>query len=206
MNSKGNIKNSINFAKELGVDYSVVKGYLQSLAGDEFIKIENREIKSFELNKEGKDYLQNGTPEFRLYQLLPPEGMSLKYLNQNHKNIFDLGKNNGMRKDLNGVKRNWFKFHRGNLLRNKAVTKDEDQEHLAKVNAGKPVASPVLKMLMRQCIRPCKVSFFEVTKGPKYQIERKKKEADLTPEMLMTGSWKTKDFKKYNYKALGEDI
>jgi phenylalanyl-tRNA synthetase alpha chain len=37
-------------------------------------------------------------------------------------------------------------------------------------------------------------------------LERKKKVADLTPEMLRTGSWKDISFKEYNYKALGKEI
>ena len=37
------------------------------------------------LTKEGKNMVDNGTPEFQIYQLLPEEGMSMKDLKSNHK-------------------------------------------------------------------------------------------------------------------------
>ena len=33
-----------------------------------------------------------------------------------------------------------------------------------------------------------------------------KQETDLTPEMIATGSWKTKQFKPYNLDALGVQL
>ncbi len=50
------------------------------------------------------------------------------------------------------------------------------------------------------------IKSFTVEKGQKYQIERKKKQADLTSEMIVSGTWKDVEFKPYNYNALGKEI
>ena len=47
---------------------------------------------------------------------------------------------------------------------------------------------------------------FKVTRGPKYAPNRVKKSADLTKEMLDSGSWQTAEFKEYNFLTLGEKV
>lgn len=42
--------------------------------------------------------------------------------------------------------------------------------------------------------------------GPNFTTSVSKQETDLTPEMIATGSWKTKQFKAYNLNALGTPI
>ena len=42
-----------------------------------------------------------------------------------------------------------------------------------------------------------------VTRGPSYAVRRVKRQAELTKEMLASGSWKDAAFKEYNFKTLG---
>lgn len=42
---------------------------------------------------------------------------------------------------------------------------------------------------------------YKVTKGTQFATERKVLETELTTEMLRTGEWKDKAFKKYNFEA-----
>jgi phenylalanyl-tRNA synthetase alpha chain len=42
--------------------------------------------------------------------------------------------------------------------------------------------------------------------GPSFSTSVTKQETDLTPEMIASGSWKTKEFKTYNLNALGTPI
>lgn len=42
--------------------------------------------------------------------------------------------------------------------------------------------------------------------GPSFTTSVTKQETDLTPEMIASGSWKTKEFKPYNLNALGIPI
>ena len=44
---------------------------------------------------------------------------------------------------------------------------------------------------------------FTLTKGPDFALTIAHTEAELTPEMLQSGSWKETDFKPYNFAALG---
>ena len=44
---------------------------------------------------------------------------------------------------------------------------------------------------------------FTLTKGPDFALTIAHTEAELTPEMLQSGSWKETDFKTYNFAALG---
>ena len=44
---------------------------------------------------------------------------------------------------------------------------------------------------------------FTLTKGPDFALTITHTEAELTPEMLQSGSWKETEFKPYNFAALG---
>ena len=55
----------------------------------------------------------------------------------------------------------------------------------------------------RKLVTTTKIIHYSVKKGPKYAKEIPVEVTDLTPEMLDTGSWKTANFKPYNFKALG---
>lgn len=44
---------------------------------------------------------------------------------------------------------------------------------------------------------------FKVTRGTSYAVRRVKRQAELTKEMLASGSWKDAAFKAYNFKTLG---
>lgn len=44
---------------------------------------------------------------------------------------------------------------------------------------------------------------YSVKKGVKFTLVIEKEETDITAEMLLDGSWKTKAFKKYNFDAAG---
>ena len=47
---------------------------------------------------------------------------------------------------------------------------------------------------------------YEIKCGSSFSTSVQKLETDLTPEMIATGSWKTKQFKPYNLQALGTSI
>lgn len=57
----------------------------------------------------------------------------------------------------------------------------------------------------RKLIKMQKIVSFKVEKGPKFALEIQKEETDLTADMLTSGSWKSANFKPYNFKALGTD-
>jgi len=46
----------------------------------------------------------------------------------------------------------------------------------------------------------------KIMKGPSFALERKKKAADITKEMLDSGAWKDTEFKPYNLLTFGENV
>lgn len=55
----------------------------------------------------------------------------------------------------------------------------------------------------RKLIGTQKVIAYTIYKGPKWAKEIPVEVTDLTADMLEDGSWKTANFKPYNFKALG---
>lgn len=55
----------------------------------------------------------------------------------------------------------------------------------------------------RKLVIPQKVISYTVEKGPKYSREIPVEHTDLTSDMLLSGEWKTANFKPYNFAALG---
>lgn len=55
----------------------------------------------------------------------------------------------------------------------------------------------------RKLVTITKIIHYNVQKGPKYAKEMPVEVTDLTPEMLESGSWKTANFKPYNFAAKG---
>lgn len=49
------------------------------------------------------------------------------------------------------------------------------------------------------------VKYYDADKGPEFALERKRKEADLTAEMILNGTWETLEFKKININAMGKE-
>lgn len=66
-------------------------------------------------------------------------------------------------------------------------------------------AKVITDLKKRKLIKIQKIIHFTASKGPEFALEIKKQETELTAEMIATGSWKTVDFKPYNFKALGAD-
>jgi len=58
----------------------------------------------------------------------------------------------------------------------------------------------------RKLISEVMVKSYLIKPGPSFTTSVDKQETDLTPEMIASGSWKTKQFKSYNLDALGTTI
>ena len=55
----------------------------------------------------------------------------------------------------------------------------------------------------RKLIQEVTEKFYLLTKGPNFSLNISKAETELTPEMIASGSWKSANFKSYNFDALG---
>lgn len=82
---------------------------------------------------------------------------------------------------------------------------DTVQDHLNEIKKGidnlpENVRNDYKKRKLLQAIT---VTSFLLSKGPQFATSIKKLETDLTSEMLLSGAWKSMQFKPYNFDALG---
>lgn len=82
---------------------------------------------------------------------------------------------------------------------------DTVQEHLIEVKKGIDNLTTNVRndYKKRKLLQEVTVKSFLLSKGPQFSTTIKKLETDLTSEMLLTGAWKTLQFKPYNFDALG---
>ena len=73
LHAKNLIEDSYEFAHGRGVEHTALVGHLKSLAMDEYVVLSQLERKQWVLTNEGQEYLQQGTPEYRLFKLIPAD-------------------------------------------------------------------------------------------------------------------------------------
>ncbi|KAF0983545.1 hypothetical protein FDP41_010610 [Naegleria fowleri] len=73
------------------------------------------------------------------------------------------------------------------------------------LDQGKFLSSSAFSQLKsRKLVKVDTIKYFNVTKGPKFSVQRQKQETDLTSDLLATGNWESASFKPYNFKAFGK--
>jgi len=55
----------------------------------------------------------------------------------------------------------------------------------------------------RQLIKHVNIKTYEISKGDNFKVKREHLETNLSADMIRTGEWKEKKFKKYNFNAEG---
>ncbi len=82
---------------------------------------------------------------------------------------------------------------------------DEVRQHLQRLQIGDDAIPDNTKQeyKKRKLVQEVTVKSFLVRKGPKFSTSISKVEAELTPEMIATGSWRNLTFKPYNFVADG---
>jgi phenylalanyl-tRNA synthetase alpha chain len=185
---------------------------LNALAEKGIVKIETREIITYSLTDEGKEYAAQGLPEVRLLKSILDLGGSAK--------LEDAVAKAGISSQSKGISMNW-------AIRNDWVTISRKDGETVLTASVKDIESPVQKVIMvieggsvgknqiddsvlKQLIERKLVSEM-VTK--RYETEISKQFAsrvidllvdtsdeigDLTPEMLATGAWRGRTFRPYN--------
>ncbi|CAN0124107.1 unnamed protein product, partial [Hapterophycus canaliculatus] len=84
------------------------------------------------------------------------------------------------------------------------AVEDVAKELLKKVEGGEALGDQQAKDLKRRkLVTQVTRKSFKVTRGSSYAVRRVKRQAELTKEMLASGSWKDATFKEYNFKTLG---
>ncbi|CAF3707642.1 unnamed protein product [Rotaria sordida] len=195
--------NTWSYANEHNIDHQLVIGTFRSIQSiGDIINMEQRTSRSIAPTDEGKTLIANGSYEYNLFQAVPsnkgieqPELMKLPNANIG----FAKAMNNG-----------WLQVDKSSkpaLVKRKVDNiHDEVRDLLKRIQSlqlSDSNAKEVVELKKRKLVEDVVINYFIVTKSAGFSTNISKGEAELTAEMLQTGSWKTLHFKQYNFNAKG---
>ena len=102
-------------------------------------------------------------------------------------------------------KNKWIKKDGDRLVRLTETIADQTQADLQVIRdtASHSDAEVLKDLKKRKLCDKGKVTTFSVQKGPEFSLTLKQMATDVTFDMLQNGSWKTQEFKQYNFDAVG---
>ncbi|XP_061705112.1 phenylalanine--tRNA ligase alpha subunit [Cydia pomonella] len=193
---------TLKLASEFGEDHQKVVGAVKSLEALDMVISEAAKSTKWELTEEGKLVADKGSHEAVLYKSVPESGIpqaELMKTSPNAKVGFSKAMSSG-----------WILIDKSGgapiVKRKVAAITDVVQDHLNEVKKGLDTLPDNVRndYKKRKLLQEITIKSFLLSKGPQFATSIKKLETDLTSEMLLTGSWKTLDFKPYNFDALGQ--
>ncbi|XP_044262100.1 phenylalanine--tRNA ligase alpha subunit [Tribolium madens] len=196
--------NTLTLSRLFNTDHQKIVGALKSIqAHGDLITAEPQSDKFIELTEEGKQIVENGSHEARIFHAVPPEGVAQAELMKlpNAKVGFSKAMSAG-----------WLVLDKGGppVVRRK-VDKivDTVQANLRLIlggHVGQIADSVRQEYKKRKLIQEVVQKSFNLRKGGDFSLTLAKLETDLTAEMLTTGSWQQLKFKEYNFDALGAPL
>lgn len=193
------IGNSEEWASSSGLDHSVVKDVVKSLHGFGYVEAETVKKVRWVLTAEGKIYTIGGSPEVQVFAAVPAEGISTVDLKRKlDALVYDVGFNRAM-------KNKWLQTSKGLTSKKVEDVKDEVRNQLTAIQDGKDIPeASITELKKRKLVEARNDTWFSLKKGPNYAPRRVKPETDLTRELLQSGEWLKREFKPYNFNALGQ--
>ncbi|EMP37244.1 Phenylalanyl-tRNA synthetase alpha chain [Chelonia mydas] len=168
----------------------------------EVIEAEQRSSKRWELTPEGKEIIQEGSHEARVFDSIPAEGLpqiELMNLPSGKVGFSKAMSNKWVRLDKNadGGPR---------IFRAVESVQDSVREKLQLVQQGEAESLEEKdrnELKKRKLLMEVVIKTYWIRKGSAFSTTVTKQETDLTPEMIASGSWRDLKFKAYNFEALG---
>jgi len=201
----GDVGSTLSLAGEYGMDHEDFLGVIRSLSAEQYVTFEKaKEQTVYSLSEEGEDYAKNGSPEARLWKAIPDAGVATA-------DVAALCKDLGINAKVAQAKMMQAKFATMDkatktLKKNGAEIEDKVQNLLNVVQSTQGIGCDVkdLKDLgKRNCVIEKRVLDYKLAKGPRFSLTFTKMTTDITPEMMAKGSWKTAEFKKFNFSGDG---
>ncbi|KAF5693833.1 phenylalanyl-tRNA synthetase alpha chain [Fusarium denticulatum] len=186
------------------IAFQDIKAALDRLASRSMITYETIDKEEAILEPEAEQIAEHGSHEARVFEALrnAVEGLSIQDLEKaiGDKTVTKVGQGKAF-------KEKWIKKSAdGKLVATAESIEDVTRAQLQKIKGTRTHEPTILTDLRkRKLIKMQKVISFKIEKGPKFALEIQKEETDLTADMIASGSWKTANFKPYNFKALGAD-
>jgi len=193
---------TLEFAKLHNIDHQVVVGVCKSLNVEFYVQMSQISSTSLVLTDEGSKYVEQGTPEYQLFNSIP-FGRSIA---QNEVPLPPETVKLGMGPCM---KLGWLR-REGQLLSRAVENIDDVTGHQLRIVRDGDFSSlteeDLKNLKKRNLITQVKITDFTVVRGPNYAPERKKKAADLTKKMLETKEYEVIEFKPYNFNSIGNPV
>ncbi|KAI6173761.1 Phenylalanine--tRNA ligase [Aphelenchoides besseyi] len=193
---------SVRLALELNLAHQKVIGAIKSLqANEDLISTKDNVIHQYELTNEGREVVDQGSQEFRVFEAIGSDGVVESEIMKKPFAQIGVGKalaNKWITRDK--------KANPPRLARTVETAEDLVRSQLTLVRDGKAES---LSKSERDLLKKRKLISETVTKGvivgkgQAFKTTLEKPEVDLTADLLASGAWKEKSFKKYNFEALG---
>ncbi|XP_025109096.1 phenylalanine--tRNA ligase alpha subunit-like [Pomacea canaliculata] len=195
---------TLSFARKINVDHQKIVGAVKSLqTHSDVIEVKQVQGTSLQLTEEGARVAENGSYEALVFKAVPENGITQAELMKSVPNAkIGVGK---------AIQAGWIEIDKSTgseprVLRKVDCIEDNVQQCLLKIKDlaldGVTDATKA-EYKKRKLIVEVKETSFKVRKGPNFSLTVAKPEVDLTPQMIQNGTWKTKQFKPYNFDAMG---
>jgi phenylalanyl-tRNA synthetase alpha chain len=194
---------SLDLAKIFSTDHQRIVGAIKSLEClDGMIEADMESVKRWDLTKEGELVAEKGSHEAIVWGLVG-EGIAQPDLMKAAGSMGKVGFSKAM-------SAGWIVLDKsgGKPLVKRKVAEIEDviQKHLVKVKSGEGDnihEKERAEYKKRKLVQEVTEKIYSLKKGPNFSTTISKAETELTPEMITAGTWKTANFKPYNFNALG---
>ena len=197
------IEDTFVWSNEKKVDHNEVVGTVKSLEVEAYVAVEPLKMSFWSVTKEGNQIITNGSPEVLVWNAIKCSdgGLTVAELQKGvGKDVAKVGMGNCM-------KNKWVKKDGDKLISIVNEVKDDVQSLLKDISSGESVNEKAATNLKKRKLVTLQTrKSYKVSRGKSYAPTRVKKAADLTKEMLDSGSWKTTPFKPYNLVTLGEPV
>ncbi|KAF5837016.1 hypothetical protein DUNSADRAFT_4989 [Dunaliella salina] len=203
IHERNGIPDSGEFASSINENHNVVVGQIKSLQASEMVSVTDIDHFRWALTDEAQNYLRNGSPEVQVLNAIPAEGLPMADLKAKvPADVADIGFKQAMQQK-------WLSMDKSSgapqIVRKVDAVEDKTQQLLQAVAEDKEISKPDAEAAKkRKLIKPEQWKTYKLDKGPKFALERKKPATELTQEMLAKGTWRTQEFKEYNFNALGQ--
>ncbi len=160
--------------------------------------IEDVETK-FKLTEEGEKYLREGLPEKKLASLVKDGVDDVDKLRRSMGHEFQIG--------LGWLRKKGIAEVRNGRIFLTGEPEFEEENLLKAIKGGKKIDAGKLKVLERRKLverEESKKMYIQILSKP--EIDLKDLVTDLTPEMLMDGSWRGKEFLKYDITIPSKEV
>ncbi|OWZ33731.1 phenylalanine-tRNA ligase, alpha subunit [Cryptococcus neoformans c45] len=186
-------------------EQGVVRAVLDSLASKEMVEYKQITTTTYSLTEEGEGITQNGSHEYRVWEVLPVKGQGEPVgIPELKKRLGDEATKVGQ---MRAFKNKWIAKDGSGFVRAAEAPVDETAVQMKEIKESGLVAggeAVVKELQKRKLIQPKKYIHYSISKGPQFSTEVKQLETDLTVEMLQSGAWKVASFKQYNFAAAGQ--